>query len=115
MSPDAACLLRRIQAGEGRELFVAPSPDANWWGLAADMAASDSETSEWVIEIDATTDVPANLLVDLVRAGMLSADERPEGATPLDGGDDLDLATHVYSITPAGRAYLSSLTERTKE
>lgn len=87
--------------------FAAPAPTANWWAHA-DEVGSDGP-SAWVVEIDAKTEFPARLVLALERAGMIAADALPDDERDLmPGGDDLDVATHVYTITPAGRAYLAA-------
>ena len=82
-----------------------PGPESNWWGMAAEA------TRRPYIETPAG-DIPGHVVLDLTRAGYVAASLLPE-AEQMPGGDDLDRITHRYTITPAGRAYLSSLPERT--
>ena len=94
--------LLRAMANRG---LRGPAPESNWWGMAA-------ESSRSVFIETPGGRVPGSTIRALVKEGYVTATPLPE-SEQMPGGDELDRTTHRYTVTPAGRAYLSSLTERT--
>lgn len=97
---------RRLLTAMRVRTLIAPAPESNWWAMIAEsgrLTAIQTPLGE----------VSGHVVPELARSGHLSVTPLLARRRVLNG-DDLDLATHEYAITEAGRTYLASLNERGK-